>query len=452
MLEKRQGPAPEAAFKVGESTLEIAGHYFADVLRAARPPRRRAPVEAAASATSSRPATTATSRAASSGARRRRGARPVPHQDVPDRPRRVRERARRPLPLERATTCVTAAPSRTSTSAPGTPTTASRSAARATSRRPRPLDRRRHRPCRLHEAQARARAGRRAHDQPASWLRLAERARAGRLVGRRGVAGADAAAEGALALHEPPDGRGLLGVADPARHRRRSRSGSSPTRGSIRSSGSRPSRLRSTGSPSTSRSSPRPCAARPRRRARTSSRVEDYAYQVERVYSPQRWCLTGDAGAFTDPFYSPGSDFIALGNTCITDLVVRDPPGRAGRGTRLRRFNDSVSLQAVQGASSTSTLGHVRALGQPAGDVREGGRGTCSCTGASPRVRYVQRLLARPRLPGAETSRPARPRLQLNGRDPALLPRVARDRRPGGSRTLYIASDPRSRGRRFRRI
>ena len=31
VLEKREGPAPLAAFKVGESTLEIAGHYFADV-------------------------------------------------------------------------------------------------------------------------------------------------------------------------------------------------------------------------------------------------------------------------------------------------------------------------------------------------------------------------------------------------------------------------------------
>jgi flavin-dependent dehydrogenase len=56
-------------------------------------------------------------------------------------------------------------------------------------------------------------------------------------------------------------------------------------------------------------------------------RVEDYAYRVERVYSPERWCLTGDAGAFTDPFYSPGSDFIALGNTCVTDLVTRDLDG-----------------------------------------------------------------------------------------------------------------------------
>ncbi|MBA2460938.1 MAG: tryptophan 7-halogenase [Actinobacteria bacterium] len=67
-------------------------------------------------------------------------------------------------------------------------------------------------------------------------------------------------------------------------------------------------------------------------------RIENYAYQVERVYSPERWCLTGDAGAFTDPFYSPGSDFIALGNGCITDLVMRDLAGEPIQ-ERVEQFN-----------------------------------------------------------------------------------------------------------------
>ncbi len=43
-------------------------------------------------------------------------------------------------------------------------------------------------------------------------------------------------------------------------------------------------------------------------------RVQDFAYSVERVYSPDRWSLVGEAGAFADPFYSPGSDFIGYGN------------------------------------------------------------------------------------------------------------------------------------------
>lgn len=56
-------------------------------------------------------------------------------------------------------------------------------------------------------------------------------------------------------------------------------------------------------------------------------KVEDFAYSCQRVFSPDRWAITGIAGVFADPFYSPGSDFIAQGNTFITDLVVRDLSG-----------------------------------------------------------------------------------------------------------------------------
>lgn len=36
---------------------------------------------------------------------------------------------------------------------------------------------------------------------------------------------------------------------------------------------------------------------------------------------------TGEAGAFLDPFYSPGSDFISLNNTWVSDLIKRDFEG-----------------------------------------------------------------------------------------------------------------------------
>jgi flavin-dependent dehydrogenase len=52
--------------------------------------------------------------------------------------------------------------------------------------------------------------------------------------------------------------------------------------------------------------------------------LKDYSYSSTQVYSDDRWACTGEAGAFLDPFYSPGSDFIAMGNTFITDLVERD--------------------------------------------------------------------------------------------------------------------------------
>ena len=52
-----------------------------------------------------------------------------------------------------------------------------------------------------------------------------------------------------------------------------------------------------------------------------------FSYDCKQVFSAQRWALAGEAGRFLDPFYSPGSDFIAIGNTFITELVARDRAG-----------------------------------------------------------------------------------------------------------------------------
>ena len=54
-----------------------------------------------------------------------------------------------------------------------------------------------------------------------------------------------------------------------------------------------------------------------------------FSYGCKQVFSADRWALTGEAGLFLDPFYSPGSDFIAIGNTYISDLIARDREGLA---------------------------------------------------------------------------------------------------------------------------
>ncbi|MGH0030631.1 MAG: hypothetical protein ACQGVC_12630, partial [Myxococcota bacterium] len=52
------------------------------------------------------------------------------------------------------------------------------------------------------------------------------------------------------------------------------------------------------------------------------------AYRTKQFFDGRaRWGLTGEAGAFTDPLYSPGSDFIALENDFLTDLIERDHAG-----------------------------------------------------------------------------------------------------------------------------
>lgn len=52
-----------------------------------------------------------------------------------------------------------------------------------------------------------------------------------------------------------------------------------------------------------------------------------FSYGCRQVFSGNRWALTGEAGLFLDPFYSPGSDFIGISNTYITELVARDQAG-----------------------------------------------------------------------------------------------------------------------------
>ena len=52
-----------------------------------------------------------------------------------------------------------------------------------------------------------------------------------------------------------------------------------------------------------------------------------YAHRCKQVFSTDRWCITGEAGVFTDPFYSLGSDLIAISNIFITNLIVRELAG-----------------------------------------------------------------------------------------------------------------------------
>jgi flavin-dependent dehydrogenase len=55
--------------------------------------------------------------------------------------------------------------------------------------------------------------------------------------------------------------------------------------------------------------------------------LKHYAHGCKQVFSPDRWAITGEAGVFTDPLYSPGGDFISIANTFITNMVVADLDG-----------------------------------------------------------------------------------------------------------------------------
>ncbi|MEM7784905.1 MAG: tryptophan 7-halogenase [Planctomycetota bacterium] len=64
--------------------------------------------------------------------------------------------------------------------------------------------------------------------------------------------------------------------------------------------------------------------------------LKNYSTECDQVFSANRWGITGEAGFFHDPFYSPGSDFIAFANTFLTDLIWRD---MTWRGHRIRAYS-----------------------------------------------------------------------------------------------------------------
>jgi flavin-dependent dehydrogenase len=85
------------------------------------------------------------------------------------------------------------------------------------------------------------------------------------------------------------------------------------------------------------------------------------AYSTTRYFSADRWGLSGEAAAFTDPFYSPGSDFIALENDFLSDLIRRDISGEDVAGFRERvelydgfmRFRHEATMLLYRGLYST---------------------------------------------------------------------------------------------------
>ncbi|MGN6790129.1 MAG: NAD(P)/FAD-dependent oxidoreductase [Rhodanobacteraceae bacterium] len=90
--------------------------------------------------------------------------------------------------------------------------------------------------------------------------------------------------------------------------------------------------------------------------------LRNVSYGCRRIFGAERWALTGEAAMFLDPFYSPGSDFIAIGNTYITELAARDFEGRAD--ARVMRHFQQLFFSFYR---NTLTLyrGHYAQFGNP---------------------------------------------------------------------------------------
>jgi flavin-dependent dehydrogenase len=60
--------------------------------------------------------------------------------------------------------------------------------------------------------------------------------------------------------------------------------------------------------------------------------LKHFAHSATQVFSEERWCTSGEAGVFLDPLYSPGSDFIAISNSLVTSLILEDLAGKPIHG------------------------------------------------------------------------------------------------------------------------
>jgi 2-polyprenyl-6-methoxyphenol hydroxylase-like FAD-dependent oxidoreductase len=88
----------------------------------------------------------------------------------------------------------------------------------------------------------------------------------------------------------------------------------------------------------------------------------NFSYGCRQVFSQERWALTGDAGMFLDPFYSPGSDFIAISNTYITKLIEHD---QGGESLRMPTLLYGEVLQSFYDSTLTLYQGQYRLFGSP---------------------------------------------------------------------------------------
>lgn len=85
------------------------------------------------------------------------------------------------------------------------------------------------------------------------------------------------------------------------------------------------------------------------------------AYNTSRFFSENRWGLVGEAATSADALYSPGSDFIAIENDMLADLIARDMggenAGELSERTRLydefMKFRQEATLSLYRGQYPT---------------------------------------------------------------------------------------------------
>ncbi len=92
------------------------------------------------------------------------------------------------------------------------------------------------------------------------------------------------------------------------------------------------------------------------RRAEDFLCLRHFSYTSAQCFSKDRWAIVGEAGAFPDPFYSPGSDFISIANSFTTEMVkamMRGGDDAEARVARLAERYDRFYLRFADAATET---------------------------------------------------------------------------------------------------
>jgi flavin-dependent dehydrogenase len=84
--------------------------------------------------------------------------------------------------------------------------------------------------------------------------------------------------------------------------------------------------------------------------------LRNFSHGSSQCFSKDRWSLVGEAGVFADPFYSPGSDFIAISNSFTTQIVkamLRGGATSEAQVARLAERYDRFYLRFADAATET---------------------------------------------------------------------------------------------------
>jgi 2-polyprenyl-6-methoxyphenol hydroxylase-like FAD-dependent oxidoreductase len=93
--------------------------------------------------------------------------------------------------------------------------------------------------------------------------------------------------------------------------------------------------------------------ALPARQIVDQGSFRDFSYDCAQTISEDRWAISGEAGRFTDPLYSPGSDLISLHNTLIAEAITA-PPAELALRCRLYEQLMKAFYQATVPSYATS--------------------------------------------------------------------------------------------------